>query len=243
MAGLDTLAQIPKITDVNFWAQGQKQLGPCFVYAGDFGIAPDPVAMTGTVTAAGVKTLTGTGTAFLTEISPGQFIKIDGVGTFRVDSVASDTSLDLFEAVTATADTIERVHLRFLGRTDATKVTLAINKTDLVCSQDGAVRADKVVTGYAASIEFGIADGDPDDIAFVTQGLTNEYEAADGTLKSTFFGFPIGELDSTIAHRLYLQRIVAGVASAEPNDCITFLKVAPMVDTEFTRDRSCPLAA
>lgn len=235
MPQLSTLAQIPKILDPNFIARGVKQLGPCNIYTAEYGKGSVPVPMTGTVTAAASATLTGTGTLFTTEIKVGQYIEINGVGVFEVKTITSDTSLDLYVTVTASGDTIARVTLRFLGCTDATKLNFGLTKTDLMCSQEGAVRGDRVVTGYTASVEFGLADGTPDDVASVTQGMFNQRTPA-GLLKSTYFGFPLGEQDSSILQTLFLIRIFGGVESTDANDIFTLLRAAPNVESELTYD-------
>src|SRR4051794_38056370 len=62
-------------------------------------------ALTGTVAKAGTTTLTGTGTAFLTQISAGQIIRVPGVATEDriVAAVASDTSLTVSVAFAQTS--------------------------------------------------------------------------------------------------------------------------------------------
>jgi hypothetical protein len=234
---LEGNAQIPKIPDRNFMARGVKQLGPCNIYIARYGDGPAPVAMTGTADATASTTVTGTGTSFLTEISPGEAIQFGTLAgqTFLVAAVNSDTELVLYQAVTIAADTMERVSLRNLGCTDATKLNFGLAKTDLMCSQEGAVRGDRVVTGYSCSVEFGLADGTPDDVAAITQGLFN-LKNPDGSLKGSYFGFPLGEQDSTVSVALYLVRIFGGVESTDPNDTFTLLKAAPNVEAEMTYD-------
>lgn len=62
----------------------------------------DSKAVTGTVSVTqNQKTVTGSGTAFTTELAPGQSLLIAGV-EYRINSIASNTSLELLSAYAAT---------------------------------------------------------------------------------------------------------------------------------------------
>lgn len=243
MAGvLEAEKQIPKTTDENFWSQGKKQLGPCWIYVSDYKDRSGTV-LTGTLDATASATVTGTGTLFTTELAIDDVIEFTSLAgqTFRIKDITNDTSLELYATITVAADTATRISLIKLGCTDSTVITFGLAKTDLVCSQEGAVRGDRVVTGYQMQVSFGLADQDPIVFQKVTQGVINVYDQAStsplSAVTAQAWGFPIGDLDSNNIQTMYLVRIVGlGVESDQESDVLTILRVAPMPEAEITRD-------
>jgi hypothetical protein len=157
------------------------------VYGFCSGLVPTPIdqvvsngyPLTGTLaTTNSVKTVTGTGTLFLRELSPGDDVQIGGnVTKLRIDSVDSDTQITLAEAYPG--DTLSGQSARVNPSTPKRYA----NRKFLVAGHALARPALNVVSSIDAS-QFYVDSTDD-----VQEGDTLEYNGAQGVIRVLGDGF------------------------------------------------------
>lgn len=233
------------ITDINKGKEGASifgkdgyRLGPSSVYYGKI----TPLALAGTVAAAGSATLTGTGTAFTTALKIGQWVKIGTLAPRQVLHITSDTSLLLDAVVTASGDTISLIRAIYLGDYDALGVKIGLEKQELKGALKGATRADKAINGYKCDIELGLVNSSLARLEAVMQGFILNRDSTTGAIKGAGFSVPIGQSDSDIWDELHVYRMVSiGVESTDPLDHLVIPLAAPMTDADTKYDASTQL--
>lgn len=162
------------------------------------GVAADEVALnlTGTVAKNGTTTLTGTGTAFLSEISVGQVIRVPGVASEdrTVASIASNTSLTVTTAFaqTASGQTAQRVAFYQKVKLDGGGSGATTPVTSVALSTGGALQiAGGTLTSTSGSITAAtstVTSGDLSAAGAVTIAIFGTYAG----VNATFEGSPDG---------------------------------------------------
>ncbi len=122
----------------------------------------------------------------------------------------------------------------FLGKTDATTIRKTTEKTDLVTSQDGAGRADAVITTETWEVEFGLAQATLDRQAEIDESIDTNLSGPD--IIGAYFASVIGNGDLENAKQMKIIRIKNGVDSTNPLDTITFWKARVTSSFELVYD-------
>jgi hypothetical protein len=211
-------------------------LGPANIYFGNF----SATTLTGTVdTTSGDATVTGTGTAFDTELAVGDIINIVGItGNLQVASIASATSLELTANASATVAgaAATQINAVNLGGVDGVTLKYGVKKTELKESQKGDNPADKAVTGYTCEIECSMTRPTLVRLEKVLQGFLLNRNITTAAIEGAAFTLPIGETDLEIAGQLKIVRISKGAESTDPLDVITVPLCAPNTEAETKYD-------
>jgi len=107
----------------------------------------------------------------------------------------------------------------YMGKTDATTIRKTTEKTDLVTSQDGAGRADAVITTETWEVEFGLAQATLERQAEIDESIDLVLSGPD--IVGAHFASVIGNGDIENAHQMKITRIKDGVDSTNPLDTLT----------------------
>ena len=121
----------------------------------------------------------------------------------------------------------------YMGKTDATTIRKTTEKTDLVTSQDGAGRADAVITTETWEVEFGMAQATLERLAAIDESI--DLVMSGPNIVGAHFSSVIGNGDLDNAKKMKIVRIKDGEDSADPLDTITFYKarITPSVELTF----------
>lgn len=122
----------------------------------------------------------------------------------------------------------------YVGKTDATTIRKTVEKTDLVTSQDGAGRADAVITTETWEIEFGMAQATLERQAEFDESIELNLSGPD--IIGASFASVIGNGDLDNAKRMKVVRIKDGIDSTDPLDTITFFLARITPSWELTYD-------
>jgi hypothetical protein len=124
----------------------------------------------------------------------------------------------------------------YMGKTDATTIRKTTEKTDLVTSQDGAGRADAVITTETWEVEFGLAQATLDRQAEIDESIDLNLSGSD--IIGAHFASVIGNGDLENAHQMKIVRIKNGVDSTNPLDTLTLWKARITSSWELSYDAS-----
>lgn len=204
------------------------RLGPCNVYYGD----PTPATLTGTTAVVtDSTTVTGTGTAFNTELAVGDYVAFGSMtSAVKVTAIASATSMTVSKKVTTAAgDAVKKINCIYLGQTQDTTLKYGLKKKDLTESQNGESPADRAVTGYECTVEMTLTRASLARLGKMLQGFIL-HKTAGGDIDGGAFTLPIGEMDSEVVDKLTIVRIVKGAESTDAADTITIPRAAPTLE-------------
>ena len=118
----------------------------------------------------------------------------------------------------------------FLGGTDATTLTLGVQKIELVESQAGDRPQDRAITAQTVTIGGGLSRPDLIRLEAVVQGIDVDRDSF-AEAKQIHGASHLGERDRTIAKQLTIVKIVDGVESANEFDTIDIFIAAPSSET------------
>lgn len=181
-------------------------------------------------------TITGNGTAFLTQLAGVRAITLNGSTYAEIDEIATDTELTIKEPTLISDDSAFRIFTSInLGGTDATNLKIAIKKKGLTESQYGEGDADAVVTGGECSVEVGLSRFSLERGEATFQGLKTKKDS-NGNYTGYGIGVLLGETDSSIWEQLTLVRIIGGVESSNPLDTIHLPRCSPKSEAEWKYD-------
>lgn len=224
---------IPGVEGEHFPGGPRPDLGPCNAYLGK----STPTALTGTVSATASQTLTGTATAFTTELWVGAYLAIGSIVTaLRVIEIVDDVTAKVHIPVDATADSVSLITIMHIGNTDATTIKYGFSKTDLTESQNGTGPADSVKTAFTCNIEMGLTRATLERMEHLISAYDLQRNQTTGAIEAAALTAPLYERDSGIWDELHLVRIRQDVESSNPNDHWTFFRAAATVDAEVKSD-------
>jgi hypothetical protein len=110
-------------------------------------------------------------------------------------------------------------------------------KADIKFDQAGDSPANRVLSGYEASLEVVVGEGT---IARMSAILNGFYAERASTAPAAYQGyaqrFALGQLDSSIVKQMKLVKIVGTGESTDPLDTVTFYRAAPASDVEAKYD-------
>ena len=124
----------------------------------------------------------------------------------------------------------------YMGKTDSTVIRKTTEKTDLVTSQDGAGRADAVITTETWEVEFGLAQATLDKLAEIDEPIDLNLSGPD--IIGAHFASVIGNGDLENAHTMKIVRIRNGLDSTNPLDTLILWKARITSSFELTYDAS-----
>lgn len=122
----------------------------------------------------------------------------------------------------------------YMGKTDQTTIRKTTEKTDLVTSQDGAGRADAVITTETWEVEFGMAQATLERQAEIDESI--DLVMTGPNITGAFFSSVIGNGDLENAKQMKIVRIKDGEDSTNPLDTITLNKARITASWELVFD-------
>lgn len=228
------LLAIPADEGRTFFGNDDGEISPCNVYWD----TATPTNLAGTViTATSTTTITGSGTAFLTDFVAGDWILINTTTPVirQIASITTDTSLVLTEAVyTGSTKTYARYTTLSLGKTMGVSFKYTNKKADIKFDQTGDSPANRVLSGYEASLEVVVGEGTISRMEAILNGFYAERSA--GSYTGYAQKFALGQLDSSIVKQMKLVKLIGTGESTDPLDTVTFFRCAPASDVEAKYD-------
>jgi hypothetical protein len=210
-------------------------LGACQLYYGDL----NPTQLTGTVNVDtnDLAHITGTGTAFTSELKEGDVISFSnstGATLYRVVLIVDNTNLflDKNAPISLTGSNYYKVNAIDLGLTNDVSVKLKFGKTDLKSIQTGDNPADRVVTSYECTIETEILQPSIERLKEVLSGFEGQWDSTNKDYKNMYVYLPLGARDSDIARPLHLFAIKDGEVKYDDLYHWVFPKACAEVDAE-----------
>jgi len=218
-----------------FWGRDGGKIGP----AAAFAEVEDQPDLTGTVEAAASSTLTGTGTAFDTEIEVGQFIEI-GLATPRiayVGAIGGATSLSMFDPDNLTTPlvltipaltTIKIFKALWLGKTapDGIKVMVEESTVETKSSDNGETPENVYSSGLVCKFELTLMEPSLDAINKLLPGLFNVTKDANGYIVASSIGTRPGYDFKSAAKQFAITEYAGQGLSTDPGDRLDAFKVA-----------------
>lgn len=228
------LLAIPGDEGRTFFGNEDGEISPCNVYWD----TATPSNLAGTVIAAtSTTTLTGAGTAFLTDFEAGDWIYIGTTTPVlrQIESITTDTSLVLTEAVyTGSTKTYKKYLTVYLGKTQGVSFKYDNKKSDIKFDQTGDSAANRVLSGYEASLEVNMGEATIARMQAILQGFYAERSAGDYVGYAQKFA--LGQLDSDIVKQIKIVKILGAGESTNTLDTVTFFRAAPSASIEAKYD-------
>lgn len=218
-----------------FFGQESGELGPCNVYWN----SAQRANLTGTIdTTAASTALTGTGTAFTTQLSVGGYILTAGGNLLQIASITNNTTAVLISAAanTETGVTARPFYTVWLGQTQNVVMSDAQQFSPITFIQQGQSPVNNVETGYEASVQVDLGEGSVERLTQIFEHIRASRDALTAAVEGYYRKITIGQAHSDYWQRLTIVKIKGGVDSTDPLEKVTFLRCAPMSNMNVTYD-------
>ena len=231
------LLAIPADDGRTFFGADDGEISPCNVYWD----TATPTTLSGTViTATSTTTITGAGTAFLTDFRIGDWIMINNTVPVvrQITNIASNTAMTVSQAVyTGSTRSYAKYTTIWLGKTMGVSVKYDNKKADIKFDQAGDSPANRVLSGYEASLEVVVGEGTISRMSAILNGFYAERQSTSpGAYQGYAQRFALGQLDSAIVKQMKLVKIIGTGESTDPLDTVTFWRAAPASSVEAKYD-------
>lgn len=218
-----------------FFGQDAGELGPANLYYNSAVRAN----ITGTIdTTAASTALSGTGTAFTTELTVGGYILTAGNNLLQIKSITSNTAAVLLKAATATETnvTAKPFYTVWLGQTQNVVLSDAQQFSPITFIQQGQSPTNQIETGYDAKLTVSIGEGSVERLTQIFDHIRASRDTVTANVEGYYRKLSIGSAHSDYWARLTLVKIKGGVDSTDPLEQVTFLRCAPMSNMNVTYD-------